>query len=114
MLFKGEDISESHDGWTMFLDGASNFKGVRIKVVLVLEIGKHYMISRKIRFSYTNNIEKYEVCILELRIAVGININELLVMGDSDLLVHPVQGEWTTKNFKILSYVCVKELSKRF
>ncbi|XP_070014877.1 uncharacterized protein [Nicotiana sylvestris] len=36
-------------------------------------------------------------------------------MGDSDLLVHWVQGEWATKNFKILPYMHhVQELKKRF
>ncbi|XP_059306232.1 uncharacterized protein LOC132057622 [Lycium ferocissimum] len=43
------------------------------------------------------------------------NIQELLVIGDSDLLIHQVQGEWTTKNVKILPYLhCVKDLCKRF
>ncbi|XP_070057070.1 uncharacterized protein [Nicotiana tomentosiformis] len=43
--------------------------------------------------------------------AVNINIKELLVLGDSDFLIHPVQGEWTTKNVKILPYLhCIKEL----
>ncbi|KAK4709655.1 hypothetical protein R3W88_004168 [Solanum pinnatisectum] len=43
------------------------------------------------------------------------NIKELLVIGDFDLLVHQVQGEWTTKNVKILLYLhYIKELSRRF
>ncbi|XP_075077192.1 uncharacterized protein LOC142163936 [Nicotiana tabacum] len=47
--------------------------------------------------------------------AVDMNINELLVIGDSDLLIHQVQGEWTTKNVKILPYLhSVKELCKKF
>ncbi|XP_047250037.1 uncharacterized protein LOC124885838 [Capsicum annuum] len=47
--------------------------------------------------------------------AVDMDIKELLVIGDSDLLIHQVQGEWTTKNVKIFPYVqCVKELSKKF
>ncbi|XP_070040391.1 uncharacterized protein [Nicotiana tomentosiformis] len=40
---------------------------------------------------------------------------ELLVIGDSDLLVHQVQGEWATKNTKILPYLYhVQEMMKRF
>ncbi|XP_070004721.1 uncharacterized protein [Nicotiana sylvestris] len=40
---------------------------------------------------------------------------ELMVIGDSDLLVHQVLGEWATKNTKILTYLhCVQELIKRF
>ncbi|XP_075086313.1 uncharacterized protein LOC142169024 [Nicotiana tabacum] len=47
--------------------------------------------------------------------AVDMNIKEPLVIGDSDLLINQVQGEWSTKNFKILSYLqCVKELCKKF
>ncbi|XP_070048466.1 uncharacterized protein [Nicotiana tomentosiformis] len=40
---------------------------------------------------------------------------ELLVIGDSDLLVHQVLGEWATKNTKIFPYLhCVQELIKWF
>ncbi|XP_070009783.1 uncharacterized protein [Nicotiana sylvestris] len=43
------------------------------------------------------------------------NIQALLVIGDSDLLVHQVQGEWAMKNTKILPYLYhVQELIKRF
>nr|XP_016476384.1 PREDICTED: uncharacterized protein LOC107797973 [Nicotiana tabacum] len=47
--------------------------------------------------------------------AVDMNIKELLVTGDFDLLLHQVQGEWSTKNVKILPYLhFVKELCKKF
>ncbi|XP_070017830.1 uncharacterized protein [Nicotiana sylvestris] len=42
VLFVGEDITETYDGWRMFFDKAANFKGVRIGAVLVLETGQHY------------------------------------------------------------------------
>ncbi|XP_059281345.1 uncharacterized protein LOC132035043 [Lycium ferocissimum] len=90
VLFVGEDISEEYPGWRMFFDGA-------------------------LRFPCTNNMAEYEACILGLRMAVDMSIQELLVIGDSDLLVHQVQGEWTTKNVKILPYLhCVKDLCKKF
>ncbi|XP_070057756.1 uncharacterized protein [Nicotiana tomentosiformis] len=58
---------------------------------------------------------EYEACILGLKLAVNMNIQELLVIGESDLLVHQVLGEWATKNIKILPYLhCVQELIKRF
>ncbi|XP_070010560.1 uncharacterized protein [Nicotiana sylvestris] len=99
----------------MFLDGAANFKGVGIRAVLVSEIGQHYRVSAKLRFPCTNNMAEYEVCIMGLNLAIDMNIQELLVIGDSDFLVHQVQGEWATKNTKILPYVYhVQELIKRF
>ena len=47
--------------------------------------------------------------------AISINVYELLVIGDSDLLIHQVQGEWAVKNPKIVPYVqYVQNLCKRF
>ncbi|XP_070007873.1 uncharacterized protein [Nicotiana sylvestris] len=90
VLFAGEDIAESYPVWRMFFDGASNFKGVGIGVVLILESGEHYPALAKIRFPCTNNMVEYEACILGIRMAVNTNIKELLVIGDSDLFIHPV------------------------
>ncbi|XP_019229899.1 PREDICTED: uncharacterized protein LOC109210877 [Nicotiana attenuata] len=113
--FVGEDITKAYDGWGMFFDGAANFKGVGIGVVLLLETGQHYSIFAKLRFPCTNNMEEYEACILGLRLAIDMNVQKLLVIGDSDLLMHRVLGEWDTKNTKILPYLYrVQELIKRF
>ncbi|XP_070026703.1 uncharacterized protein [Nicotiana sylvestris] len=99
----------------MFFDGAANFKGVGIGAVLVSETGQHYLVSTKLRFSCTNNMAEYEACILGLKMAIDMNIQELLVIWDSDLLIHQVREEWTTKNSKILPYLHhVQELRKMF
>ncbi|XP_075084945.1 uncharacterized protein LOC142168186 [Nicotiana tabacum] len=37
--------------------------------------------------------------------AVDMNVKELLVIGDSDLLIHQAQGKWSTKNVKIIPYL---------
>ncbi|XP_070015078.1 uncharacterized protein [Nicotiana sylvestris] len=113
--FVGEDITKAYDGWRMFFDGATNFKRVGIRAVLELETGQHYPISAKHRFLCTNNMAEYEACILQLNKAVDMNIQDLLVIGDSDLLVHQVQEECATKNSKILTYLhYVQEWRKRF
>ncbi|XP_070004585.1 uncharacterized protein [Nicotiana sylvestris] len=58
---------------------------------------------------------EYEACIMGLNLAIDMNIQELLVIGDSDLLVYQVQGEWATKDTNILPYLYhVQELIKRF
>ncbi|XP_055830762.1 uncharacterized protein LOC129899766 [Solanum dulcamara] len=115
VLFIGEDILEEYHGWRMFFDGAANSKGVGAGAVLISESGQHYPVSAKFKFLCTNNMAEYEACILGLRMAVDMNIQELLVIGDSDLLIHQVQGEWSTKNVKILPYLqCVKEICKKF
>ncbi|XP_010317528.2 uncharacterized protein [Solanum lycopersicum] len=37
--------------------------------------------------------------------AIDMNVYELLVIGDSDLLIHQVQGECVVNNLKIIPYV---------
>ncbi|XP_070009824.1 uncharacterized protein [Nicotiana sylvestris] len=110
-----EDITKTNDYWRMFFDGVANFKGVGIRAILVSETGQHYPVSAKLRFPCTNNMAEYETCILWLNLAIDMNIQELLVIGDSDLLVHQVLEGWATKNTKILPYLYhVQDLMKRF
>ncbi|XP_070022320.1 uncharacterized protein [Nicotiana sylvestris] len=88
--FVGEDITESYDDWRMFFDGVTNFKEVGIGAVLVSETGQYYLVSATLKFPCTNNIAEYEACILGLNMEVDMKIQELLVIGDSDLLMHQV------------------------
>ncbi|XP_070004286.1 uncharacterized protein [Nicotiana sylvestris] len=46
--------------------------------------------------------------------AIDMNVQEFLVIGNLDLLIHQVREEWATKNFKIPPYLHhVQELRKR-
>ncbi|XP_070014389.1 uncharacterized protein [Nicotiana sylvestris] len=109
------DVTEAYGGWRMFFDGTANFKGVGIGAIMVSKTSQHYPMSAKLRFPYTGNMAEYEAYILGLNMAIDMNIQEQLVIDDSDLLVHQVQGEWATKNSKILLYLhYVHELRKRF
>nr|XP_004250802.1 uncharacterized protein LOC101252140 [Solanum lycopersicum] len=86
--FVGADISEAYLGWRLFFDGAAN---------------------------HQDNMAEYEACILGLKMAIDMNVHELLVIGDSDLLIHQVQEEWAVKNPMIIPYVqYAKKLCKRF
>ncbi|XP_019241720.1 PREDICTED: uncharacterized protein LOC109221716, partial [Nicotiana attenuata] len=47
--------------------------------------------------------------------AVDMDVEELLIMGDSDLIIRQAQGEWETRNIKLIPYrQHVEDLSKRF
>ncbi|XP_075086186.1 uncharacterized protein LOC142168910 [Nicotiana tabacum] len=59
-------------------------------------------------------MSEYEACIIGIMMEVDMNIKELLIIGDSDLLIHNVLGEWTIKNVKILPYLhCMKEICNK-
>ncbi|XP_070008433.1 uncharacterized protein [Nicotiana sylvestris] len=79
--------------WKLFFDRAANMKGVGIGAVLISEIGQHYPVTAQLRFYCTNNIVEYKACILGLRLAIDMGVQEILVLGDSDLLVHHIQGQ---------------------
>uniref|UniRef100_A0A1S3ZKT0 Uncharacterized protein n=1 Tax=Nicotiana tabacum TaxID=4097 RepID=A0A1S3ZKT0_TOBAC len=52
---------------------------------------------------------------MDLNMAINLNVHELLVMGDSDLLIRQAQGDWETRDIKLIPYrQCVEDLSKRF
>ncbi|KAK4737952.1 hypothetical protein R3W88_001649 [Solanum pinnatisectum] len=78
VAFVGEDISEAYPGWRVFFDGATNHQGKGIGAVLVSETGQHYPMAAKLRFDCTNNMAEYEACILSLKMAIDMNVHELL------------------------------------
>nr|XP_009781928.1 PREDICTED: uncharacterized protein LOC104230751 [Nicotiana sylvestris] len=50
-----------------------------------------------------------------MNIAVDLDIEELLIMGDSDLIIRQAQGEWETREIKLIPYrKYVEDLSKKF
>ncbi|XP_015057545.1 uncharacterized protein LOC107003787 [Solanum pennellii] len=60
-------------------------------------------------------MSEYEACVLGLNMAIDMNVHELLVFGDSDLLIHQVRGQWAIKNPKITPYVqYIQKLCRRF
>ncbi|XP_070026705.1 uncharacterized protein [Nicotiana sylvestris] len=102
-------------GWKLFFDGAANMKGVGIGAVLISETGHHYPVTAQLRFYCTNNMVEYKACILGLRLAVDMDVQEVLVLGDSDHLVHQIPGEWETRDLKLIPYrQCLHDLCQRF
>ncbi|XP_015068735.1 uncharacterized protein LOC107013309 [Solanum pennellii] len=113
--FVGEDISEAYPGWRVFFDGATNHQGRGIIAVLVSKSGQHYPMAAKLQFNCMKDMDKYEACILGLKMTIDMNVHELLVIGDSYLLIHQFQGEWAMKKPKITQYVqYIQNLCKRF
>ncbi|XP_070002441.1 uncharacterized protein [Nicotiana sylvestris] len=108
-------ISEDINSWKMFFDGAVNAKSVGIGAILISPTGQHYPATARLRFFCTNNIAEYEACIMGMNMAIDQDVEELLIMGDSDLIIRQAQGEWETRDVKLIPYrQHVEELGKRF
>ncbi|XP_070021922.1 uncharacterized protein [Nicotiana sylvestris] len=110
-----EAIFEDIHAWKMFFDGAVNAKGVGIGAILISPTSQHYQATAWLRFFCTNNTAEYEACIMGINMAIDQNVEELLIMGDSDLIIRQAQGEWETRDVKLIPYKKhVEDLSKRF
>ncbi|RVW64270.1 Retrovirus-related Pol polyprotein from transposon 17.6 [Vitis vinifera] len=101
-------------GWRMYFDGVANHSGYGIGVLLVSPQGDH--IPRSVRLTFpdyhptTNNIVEYEACILGLETALELGITRMDVLGDSNLVLRQVQGDWKTRDAKLKPYHAYLEL----
>nr|XP_027083543.1 uncharacterized protein LOC113705834 [Coffea arabica] len=110
-----KDMSERCPKWRLFFDGVANSFGAGIGAVLVSPKGKHYPGAAKLQFACTNNMAEYEACIFGLKMALEMEVKELIAFSDSDLLVHQTLKQWMTKDSKILPYHCnLLNLAKQF
>ncbi|XP_070015112.1 uncharacterized protein [Nicotiana sylvestris] len=108
-------ISKDTHAWKMFFDGAVNAKGVGIGAILISPTGQHYPATAQLQFFYTNNTAEYEACIIGMKMAIDQDVEELLIMRDSDLIIRQAQGEWETRDVKLIPYrQHVEDLGKRF
>ncbi|XP_027109345.2 uncharacterized protein [Coffea arabica] len=87
ILFIGasEDMNEQYPGWRLFFYNASNSFGAGIRAVLVSPEGNHYPAATKLRFPCTNNMDEYETCIFGLKMALEMEIKDLIVFNESNL-----------------------------
>ena len=52
---------------------------------------------------------------MRLNMAINLDVHELLVLGDSDLLIRQARGEWETWDIKLIPYKqCLQNLIKKF
>ncbi|XP_070002820.1 uncharacterized protein [Nicotiana sylvestris] len=86
-----EVIPEDTNSWTIFFDGAVNAKSVGIGAILISPTGKHYPATVRLRFFCTNNTAEYEAYIMGMNIAIDQDVEKLLIMGDSDLVIRQAQ-----------------------
>ena len=71
--------------------------------------------SYKISFSCTKNIVEYEGLVTGLCQAIKWNIKNLLVFGDSQLVIKQVRDEYHTKDEKLFPYRrIVEDLRQHF
>jgi ribonuclease HI len=90
--------------WKMFFDGASSKESVGAGVVFISPTQEIISLSYKLEFETTNNVAEYEALVLGLRDAKDMNIEELVVFGDVELIVHQVKNMYQAKHPRLRTY----------
>ena len=95
---------EDQEQWQLYFDGAVNKKGRGVGVVLTTPQGQMIPFARKLTFKCTNNEVEYEACFLGLKVALEHKARKLHVRGDAMLVISQVNGDWRTKDPKLVPY----------
>jgi hypothetical protein len=77
--------------WTLFFDGSSRKQGARVGVLLLTPTGEQFKYMVHLDVKVTNNMAEYKALIFELGIMLSLGARQLLVKGDSQLIIKQVK-----------------------
>jgi ribonuclease HI len=110
---RGPVFTEPH--WTLFFDGSARQQSAGAGVVLVGPDGDQLKYVVRLEFKATNNMTEYEALIFGLSAALSLGVRQLLVKGDSQLIIKQARGECSCNEPRLAAYLLhVKKLEKDF
>jgi ribonuclease HI len=110
---RGLVFTESH--WTLFFDGSACQQVGGAGVVLIDPSGEQVKYMVHLEFKATNNMVEYEALIFGLSVALSLGIRQLLVKGDSQLIIKQVHRECSCNEPRLAAYLLhVRTLEKDF
>jgi ribonuclease HI len=89
-------MQQSHepDGnqiWSLYFDGSKSKEGAGAGCIIIDPAGNKTLMACRLEFECTNNIAEYEALLQGLRKALDMNIQNLVVFGDSEIVVRQVR-----------------------
>nr|AAK26119.1 putative gag-pol precursor [Oryza sativa Japonica Group] len=101
--------------WVMQFDGSLSLQGAGAGVTLTSPSGDVLRYLVRLDFRATNNMAEYEGLLAGLRVAAGLGIRRLLVLGDSQLVVNQVSKEYRCSDPQMDAYVRqVRRMERHF
>ena len=91
--------------WKLFVNGASNSKGLGAGVVLVSPEGLVLEQAVRLKFSASNNEAEYKALLIGLKTARKLGASHLQVFCDSQLMANQVSGEYQAKDERMSAYL---------
>ena len=90
--------------WRLFFDGSARKKKAGAGVVLINPNGEQVKYMVVLDFEATNNMAEYEALIFGLTVALSLGVRQLLVKGDSQLVIKQVREECSCNNPQLVAY----------
>ena len=90
--------------WTMRFNGSATTTSNGVEVVLSYENEDTIHLSYKLGFSCSNNAAEYEAYLTRLTIALSIRVKHMRVLGDPNLVVSQVKGDFALKEQSLAAY----------
>jgi ribonuclease HI len=87
------ESSELRSSLGLSFSMAHESRGGGAGVLLLTPTGEHFKYMAHLDFKATNNIAEYEALIFGLSTALSLGVQQLLVKGDSQLVIKQVKGE---------------------
>jgi ribonuclease HI len=93
------------DFWSMDFDGAVSKEGAGAGVWLHNHRNRYSENhSYKLNFQCTNNIAEYEALMLGLKLLKRVGAKQIMVRGDSELIIKQIKGEYAAKHPRLRAY----------
>jgi hypothetical protein len=73
--------------WSLYFDGSKSKEGAGAGCVLIDPTGNKTFIACRLEFECTNNTVEYEALLQGLRKALDMDVQNLIVFGDSEIVV---------------------------
>ena len=89
---------------TMRFDGSATTTSNGLGIVLSSEDGDTVPLSFKLRLSCSNNAAEYEAYLTGLTIALSIRVKHMRVLGDSNLAISQVKGDFALREQSLAAY----------
>jgi ribonuclease HI len=80
-------------------------QGAGAGVLLLTPTGEQFKYIVHLDFKATNNIAEYETPIFRLSIALSLGVRQLLVKGDSQLVIKQVKAECSCHDPQLAAYL---------
>jgi ribonuclease HI len=84
--------SDANQIWSLYFDGSKSKEGAGAGCIIIDPAGNKTLLACRLEFECTNNIAEYEALLQGLRKALDMHIQNLIVFGDSEIVVRQVRN----------------------